>query len=130
MTQNNDYKTPRDRIGRDFREKLFEMDEDNCCARFSESDKCRQVSACEYGAVDLCGNNRRTSFSRSKRNVFFSEGSELPLAMIYSPDDSFDNLYEQDEALEKGTLFADLFFPFEAYGCGAKRPLQNGGMKK
>ena len=36
-----------------------------------------------------------------------------PLAMVYAPSQTFQNLYEPDEALSRGTLFAELDLPFE-----------------
>lgn len=38
------------------------------------------------------------------------------LAMAYVPNQSFDMLYEPDEALEKGTIFAALYLPYCAGG--------------
>ncbi len=38
--------------------------------------------------------------------------SGFPLAMVYSPYQQFDNLYEPEEAICKGTLFAELDKPF------------------
>ncbi len=38
----------------------------------------------------------------------------MPLAMIYAPESTFSNIYDDREALGRGTLFSDLYFPFEA----------------
>ena len=35
-----------------------------------------------------------------------------PLAMVYSPLQEFDNLFDTDIALSKGTLFSELELPF------------------
>ena len=40
-----------------------------------------------------------------------------PLAMVYSPYQSWQNLYTPDVALEKGTLFGELDLPIEATNC-------------
>ena len=40
---------------------------------------------------------------------------EYPLAMVYSPYQTFRSVYKCHEALEHGTLFAELYLPFE--GC-------------
>ena len=40
-----------------------------------------------------------------------------PLAMAYTPDQAWRELYEDDEALSRGTLFRELDFPF-CPGCG------------
>lgn len=51
----------------------------------------------------------------------------MPPAMIYAPESTFSDLYEETEALGRGTLFSDLYYPFEgacsAYGV-------NGGMTR
>lgn len=36
-----------------------------------------------------------------------------PLAMVYAPVQGFENLYDCEQWLEKGTLFKDLDFPFK-----------------
>ena len=35
-----------------------------------------------------------------------------PLASVYAPLQEFDNLYDADTALRKGTLFSELYLPF------------------
>lgn len=39
---------------------------------------------------------------------------DYPLAMVYSPYQSWQNLYTPDLALEKGTLFSELDLPIES----------------
>lgn len=41
-----------------------------------------------------------------------------PLAMVYSPLQSFSNLYDEETALCRGTLFSELDLPFEGHKCG------------
>lgn len=36
-----------------------------------------------------------------------------PLAMVYAPEQAFDGLYEPEEGLARGTVFAALEMPFE-----------------
>ena len=43
-----------------------------------------------------------------------------PLAMIYAPEQTFTDIYEDEEGLSRGTIFADLYFPFEACGGMAR----------
>ncbi len=38
--------------------------------------------------------------------------AHVSLAMMYVPFQRFENLYEPEKALERGTLFADLDLPF------------------
>ena len=40
----------------------------------------------------------------------------MPLAMIYAPEQAFTDIYDDEEGLSRGTIFADLYFPFEACG--------------
>ncbi len=40
---------------------------------------------------------------------------EYPLAMVYAPYQQFRGIYKCCEALERGTLFSELYLPFE--GC-------------
>lgn len=40
----------------------------------------------------------------------------FPLSMVYAPDQEWSGLFEEDEALGKGTLFRDLDLPF-CPGC-------------
>lgn len=44
-----------------------------------------------------------------------------PLAMVYSPLQSFKGLFDTDAALSRGTLFSDLYLPFEGQDCGKGR---------
>ena len=39
-----------------------------------------------------------------------------PLAMVYSPEQAFENLYEPDEGLAHGTVFIALDMPFMGDG--------------
>ena len=49
-----------------------------------------------------------------------------PLAMVYSPIQDFDNLFDTEQALDRGTLFSELDLPFRGEsvyksgkgGCG------------
>jgi hypothetical protein len=34
--------------------------------------------------------------------------------MVYSPEQKWQNIYSPEEAMEHGTLFADLYFPWLA----------------
>ncbi len=50
--------------------------------------------------------------------------SGMPQAMVYAPESTFENIYGDEEGLCRGTIFGDLYFPFEAASCG------NGGMMR
>ena len=46
--------------------------------------------------------------------------SSYPLASVYSPLQEFRDLYDEEKALERGTLFAELDLPFEGGKGGCK----------
>ena len=48
-----------------------------------------------------------------------------PQAMVYAPESTFSNIYGDEEALSRGTLFSDLYFPFDRSSCRG-----NGGMTR
>ena len=41
----------------------------------------------------------------------------MVLAMMYVPDQEWQDIYDQDTALERGTLFAELDKPFYGRSC-------------
>ena len=49
--------------------------------------------------------------------------NNFPLAMVYAPESTFADIYDAEEALSRGTLFSDVYFPFECSSCRG-----NGGM--
>ena len=46
-----------------------------------------------------------------------------PQAMVYAPEATFENIYGDEEGFSRGTIFSDLYFPFECSSCRG-----NGGM--
>ena len=46
--------------------------------------------------------------------------SSYPLASVYSPLQEFRDLYDEEKALERGTLFAELDLPFEGAKGGCR----------
>lgn len=72
--------------------------------------RCRRSSGCgECG-----GENGNTPPCASGHDPLMG----MSLAMVYSPEQAFENLYEPDEALLRGTVFIALDKPF--YGDGRK----------
>ena len=57
--------------------------------------------------------------SKCKENGWGLEG--YPLASVFAPLQSFDNLYDAEMALKQGTIFAELDLPFMG------RTVQKGG---
>ncbi len=68
----------------------------------------RNISGCN------CGCSRCGSGNSVQRNQYRPDTTlaGFPLAMVYSPYQQFDNLFDPEEALCKGTLFSDLDKPF------------------
>lgn len=90
MKQYSVYRTPRERISDDFR---------------------RTIADSLTGAASPILTGRNTYNGRSP-----DFPADKPLAMIYAPEQTFTDIYDDSEALSKGTLFADLFLPFEPCG--------------
>ena len=65
-----------------------------------------------------CQTDREDQQKNNARNGHSCEF--LSLAMVISPYQDFNNLFDSyEEALEKGTLFCDLYMPMEGKGpCG------------
>lgn len=103
----SDYKTPKERIGDDFRKSL-----DASSSVFSQS-KSNAHNGCDI---------QRSRCTRSGRGTFPENVQKEPsLAMIYSPCQAFEDIYDVCTALNSGTLFASLEFPFEAARCATCR---------
>lgn len=118
-----DYKTPRERISQDFRKTL---EDDSVLSTF-------QNIADMNGSPKRSKNNFCKDNNNQKENTY-GKGTFPPnvarnpsLAMIYSPCQSFENLYDPSTALSRGTLFYDLEFPFEAAACCICKKFGNTG---
>ena len=71
-----------------------------------------------------CGLQRQSNMERIAQKPCNPEGDkhgngwrlyEYPLATVYAPYQQFRGVYKCSEALEHGTLFSELYLPFE--GC-------------
>ncbi len=76
------------------------------------------ASPCAHGVYGM--NNMRNSTATPCNPEGNRRGNgwglyEYPLAMVYAPYQTFRNIYKNHEALMKGTLFSELYLPFE--GC-------------
>lgn len=107
MMQQNDYRTPRDRISGEFLQRIMEEE--------TVDYETYMRTPTHTGARTADGQNRGAKGSYTRGNTYPS------LAMVYSPFQEFENLYEPEEALTRGSLFVDLDLPFEAYTCCGKR---------
>ena len=66
----------------------------------------------EY-AADLLAKKRVTEDSESVGQTIYAPS----LAMAYIPRQKFRNLFTDEEGFEKGTIFKELYKPFEGWKC-------------
>ena len=61
-------------------------------------------------------NRLRTScVAREQYDIFETKEQNYTLAMVYSPYQEWQNIYNGEKALENGTIFAELDKPFLGY---------------
>ena len=134
MEYKNDNRTPRDRLTDDFLSELLDCEcdgrscdingnrpapkrirerreyyrpansnvtEENDC-----SDKCEDI-------VSECGGGNCVGFTSPHLHG-------APLAMVYSPHQQWENIYEVETGLSRGTIFKCLDFPFMHAGCDCR----------
>lgn len=72
---------------------------------------------------DPCTNGKPETVCGCGECVSFTppELQGVPLSMVYSPYQHFEGLYECDEALDRGTIFRCLDFPFIPTPCNCLR---------
>ncbi len=80
----------------------------------------REETPCENASFDggesetVCGCGDCTGFTSPTLHG-------VPHSMVYSPHQHFEGLYECDEALDRGTIFRCLDFPFGPTACRVGR---------
>lgn len=111
MDYNNDNRTPLDRVDGEFLAGMF-----------------------DGGAVgESFGGGRRSAFSEAVTDSCTArEDFELPtlggapLAMVYSPKQEWECIYEAEEGFARGTIFKRLDLPFRASDCAGCRTTASG----
>lgn len=132
MVYNNEYKTPRERVNDDLRAMtendmaVFDFISSNPLAK-QENHGC-----CKTNEYQTTRYNKEENTRMRGRGSFTNNVCSCPsLAMIYSPDQDFDDLFDIDLALAHGSLFKGLVFPLEASSCACASPhMKNGGYKR
>lgn len=81
----------------------------SACRREDCTDKCISANYCG-GSNSVCGCGECNGFTSP-------ELLGVPLAMVYSPHQVFDNVYGEDEGFERGTIFKCLDLPFYPTPC-------------
>jgi len=117
--------TPRERIDDDMLERILNEENTTCC---SYGDR-------DYGSANSAASRcqvrsrveARQEITRPSRpdNSQCDEGcgknnclASYSLAMAYTPDQIWQNLYCEEDAMSHGTMFTELYKPFY-YGCGS-----------
>ena len=125
---NNEYKTPKERVSDEFRKAV-----DNDRTVFAVFSENSDTDFFPHGKSTRAGCSMcNRTHKKHGRGSFPREVCDMPsLAMVYSPCQEFENIYDTESALERGTLFFDLEFTFEAAFCGScMNPGRNGGQKR
>ncbi len=96
---------------RDFR------NNDGCCCDRHDNTGCGNNR--EQRNHSKCGNDRdRCDHDGCSDSCSRNFLSGYHLAMVYTPDHEWEDLYEEEEALSRGTMFRALEFPFYPGKCG------------
>ena len=108
MEYYNDNRTPRDRLNEDFIEKLLadDLPEFGCGCNQRENVGC-----------PTCESTRTKNQGGDCEGYHPPHLNGNPLAMVYSPYQEWENLYEVESALQRGTIFKCLDFPFYKVRC-------------
>lgn len=105
---------PRERIDDEMRRRIFAAEEAVGDGVASHSASCdlrqnrRTQCSCHVDVTD------EIHFKAPKLR-------DVPLAMVYSPYQEWDKLYDEEIGFEHGTVFKDLDFPFYPTPCGNSR---------
>lgn len=145
MENRNQYNSPRDRIDDALLIRLLNEEEPmpeytctgerrsggcsgtNGTGRRMRNDTREHHSACGNSRNRPCGcgetEERRNTCMEERRNTCGESCARIngltgyPLAMVYMPDHDWDGLFDEEEALEHGTLFRPLELPFYPGKC-------------
>lgn len=99
----NDNRTPRERIDDSFLRRMLGESEQNRTMPRRESDMSEQ------GGLP-CNPESRSGDNHSTDNYRLMN---FPLGMVYSPVQEWRNIYDTETALDRGTLFRELDMPWE-----------------
>ena len=80
-----------------------DFDTMSICAQNGGNSRCRRMgSRCDMGDTDYVNTSKKHSWGLEN----------YPLASVYAPLQNFDNLFDEETALMKGTIFTELDLPF------------------
>ena len=131
MEYRKNYITPRERIDDDMLLRIMNEEEVSGCAYGEYGKTARRQT--KVGCS--CAVPHTPIMPRQENNVGGGNDSEncheacakknclsgYPLAMSYTPDQEWQNLYCDDDAMSHGTIFTELYKPFYHGCCGSCR---------
>ena len=124
MFTENDFMTPRERVNEVLRQRTLDAKNGTRFGCDRVSDRGGACSEKETQCGDMrCVKPRDTSFLRedacSSHSCTKSWGLEgYPLASVYAPLQAWQELYDAETGLSRGTIFKELDLPFV---CGDKK---------
>jgi hypothetical protein len=68
-----------------------------------------------------CVGTQNNAITNANNNVGTSQRNEKSLAMVYPVKQNWQNIYDPQIGLQKGTIFEELNLPFYQSGCNTKR---------
>ena len=80
-----------------------DFDDINTCVNDDSNSRCRRME-------NITKINNTCISEEIKRKTWGLDG--YPLASVYAPIQNFDELYDEETALSRGTVFAELDLPF------------------
>ena len=134
MEYKNDNRTPRDRLTDDFLSELLdcECEGQSCDINGNRPAPNRIRERREYYRPANSNETAMDNCSDKSEDTVFECGCgscvgfavphlhKVPLAMVYSPHQQWENIYEAEMGLKRGTIFKCLDFPFMHAGCDCK----------
>lgn len=143
MEYYNDNRTPRERLSEDFLDRLLDDElpgfgcgcdkNDNGISPACEGSRANRVNNRDFVRVMPVAEISRPSTDYEDEGCSCGEDRNCgcgdcdgyhpphlhgnPLAMVYSPHQEWENLYEAETALHRGTIFKCLDFPFYKVRC-------------
>ena len=127
----NDTRTPRDRINADFMRRMMELEKENELNEMNQLNRQNEMNQLNrQNEMNQLTPRRQNTAENEMPNSQAEENFmplERPLAMVYSPRQSWRELYDPEMGFTKGTLFKELDKPF--MGGGGAENRRSGGMR-
>ena len=89
-----------------------EESSNNCGCRERREESPNRCGCRENRREESCIDSRREETECGEKCARDNRLASFPLAMVYSPDQEWRDMYCEEEALSKGTMFRELDLPF------------------